>query len=101
MTEDIIKKIPWKKITAPMLPLILADIYLGKFLKDVHSINLAHGLLDKVPTDRTFYIFIVANLFIMSIYLIVSALGVIRQEKINKLKSQMELSAVEKQIQKV
>lgn len=91
MTQKILDKIPWGKITAPMLPIIIVDYFLGKFLKDIYTINVTHGLVDRFPTSKTFYIFLGANFVILSVYLGLSAWGHISQEKIYVLRAKMEL----------
>lgn len=86
MTENIIKKIPWWKITAPMFPLGVIDWLLSKFLYNIYKINVENGITDSFPTSRTFYIFMISNLLIILVYLVVSVFGLLLEEKIKKLK---------------
>lgn len=94
MKEALFKKIPWMKITAPMIPLILVNYFFGKFLVNLHSLNLQHGVADRFPSDRAFYIFLVGNLLIIFAYLIISVHGQISQTKIDKIRANSELNTV-------
>ncbi|MCR1897829.1 hypothetical protein NSA47_02350 [Irregularibacter muris] len=90
--EEIIKKIPWKKVTAPMIPLLLVDGILSRFMIKLHSLNLTHGVTDRFPTDKAFYTLLMGNLFIMFVYLGISAFGHINQEIVNHSRAKLELS---------
>lgn len=78
---EVFIKLPWHKIAAPILPVLLVDVYVGTYLMNLHTLNIANNLLDRVPNDKTFSTFLWANIFIIFAYLGLNAFHNITDRK--------------------
>lgn len=83
--KDIFCKLPYHKITAPMIPIVVVDIILGKFLLELHKVNVSNGVLDTFPTKSSFNTFLISNIIIMTVYLMLSVFSHIYSEKTKSL----------------
>lgn len=91
MIKEMLKMLPWGKIAIPVLPVILLDVYLGDYLKDLYTINLNNGIYNQFPTSNTFETFLKLNIIAIITYLALSVFSHIAQEKYNYLKTKSDI----------
>ena len=78
--------LPWGKITAPVLPVLFIDVYYGGFMKDIYIINVENGIQNQFPTSTSFFTFWILNVFMIAVYLSLSAYSHINKERFDSLK---------------
>jgi len=91
MEEKLLKMLPWGKVTAPMIPVFFIDWILCKFIESIYAINIANGIQSQLMINA----FLIANGFIVSVYLVLSVINNKSQEEINKLCVEQKFSTSE------
>lgn len=84
--EKLEEFLPWGKIAVPVLPVLFIDIYLGRFIKQIYIFNVNNNIQNQFPTSNTFCIFLSLNLFMIAVYLLLSAYSHINKERLDALK---------------
>lgn len=69
VTKTIGKGMPWAKMTAPMLPVLIAIYFCGQVLLDLHKFNIQNNVIDAFPTSSAWWTFMVTNIIIIAVYL--------------------------------
>ncbi len=82
MDGKLLENLPWRKVTAPMIPIILVDLILSSFIKAIYAINVANG----IQSQSMIYAFLIGNGVIISVYLFLSVTGNNSQEEINSIR---------------
>lgn len=84
--EKIIGSLPLTKIAAPVVPVLVIDIFLGKFIENIYTINVNNNIQNQFPTSKTFLAFLGINLFVIVVYLLLSVYSHICKERLDSLR---------------
>ncbi|MBB6677805.1 hypothetical protein [Cohnella lubricantis] len=66
---EILKQLPWFKLTAPMVLVMPAMIYTGQWLSGLRKFNISKNLLELFPTDQALWTFLMSCMATLIVYL--------------------------------